>query len=217
MKSEQLKPEELEAHVQKGTFRLAFVGMSNVGKSYRSRVLHNELGFVWFNVDEGIQKELGFASMEDISTWLGHPTDETYEEREANYLELENALTRNASMQTDGKNLVFDTTGSVVHLEEKTLTVLRENCVVVHLDVGDDSLEELVSRFFETPKPVAWCGHLSRQPNENPKESLRRCYPKLLEFRLSNYRKLAHVNIPAHKVRDKNARDTLEVIKNHLT
>ncbi|MBL4644452.1 MAG: hypothetical protein JKX80_01140 [Candidatus Pacebacteria bacterium] len=216
MELEQLTPEELDAHVSNGTFRLAFVGMSNVGKSYRSRVLHGELSFLWFNVDEGIQKELNFASMEDISNWLGQPTEKTYGEREERYLEIENSLTKNASMQTDGKNLVFDTTGSDVHLKENTLKILRENCLVVHLDAGDDSLEKLVEKYFEMPKPVAWCGHLNREPNETSEEALRRCYPTLLEFRLKQYRKLSHLNIPAHKVHDKNAEETLQIIKSYL-
>lgn len=217
MEIELLKPEELDAHVQNGTFRLAFVGMSNAGKSYRSKVLQNELNFVWFHVDEKIQHELGFESMEDISAWLGYPTEDSYAQREARYLEFENKFTKQASMKVDGQNLVFDTTGSVVHLEQDTLQTLQENTLVVHLDVGDDSLSELVEKFFEHPKPVAWCGHLTQKEGETPEEAVRRSYPQLLKLRLEQYRSLAHVNILARDVYDTSALETLDVIKDSLT
>ncbi len=216
MELAKLTPTELDTHVRNGTFRLAFVGMSNAGKSFRSRVLQEALDFVWFQVDEGIQHTLGFSTMEEISEWLGYPTDAGYDEREEKYLALENELTKQASMQTDGKNLVFDTTGSVVHLADSTLHTLHENCLVVHLDVGDDSLGEPVERFFEKPKPVAWSGFLNHAMGETTEEAVRRCYPELLAFRLEHYRKLAHVNVPVHEVRDTSAEETLDVIKKHL-
>jgi len=87
METEQLKPKELDEHVQNGTFRLAFVGMSNAGKSYRSRVLQNELDFFWYEVDAHIQESLNIADMDDISTWLGYPTMDTYRVRQQEYLE----------------------------------------------------------------------------------------------------------------------------------
>lgn len=216
MKSDQLKPGEFDAHVAAGTFRLAFVGMSNAGKSYRSRVLHDEAGFLWYHVDEEIQNALGFKEMDEVSKWLGYPTSEGYVAREAKYLELENRFTKHAAMQTKGRNLVFDTTGSVVHLDTDTLDVLKENCLIVHLDVGEDSLTQMLERYFKEPKPVAWAGHLTFKKGESEEEALRRCYPDLLKKRLAKYRKLAHVNVPAIELRNKSARETLEVIKSHL-
>ncbi len=216
MESQLLTAQELDQHVKNGTFRLAFVGMSNAGKSYRSEVLRDELGFIWFQVDADIQKNLGFQTMAEISSWLGYPTSEGYGEREAEYLRLENLATRHASMKTEGKNLVFDTTGSVAHMEEETLTVLKDNCLVVHLDVGEDSLEEVIERFFLKPKPVAWCGYLTREDGETDEQALRRCYPALLRDRLATYRSLAHVTVPAKEVRDTSADETLGVIKKYL-
>ncbi|MAZ67178.1 hypothetical protein CL652_00165 [bacterium] len=217
METELLKPEELDTHVLNKTLRLAFIGMSNAGKSYRSKILRDETDFLWFHVDEGIYRELGFASIEEISSWLGYPTSERYEAREAKYLELENKLTRQSSMRTDGKNLVFDTTGSVVHLSGDTLKTLHDNCLVVHLDVGEESLEKFVERFFKYPKPVAWCGFLQSMGGGSFEEAVRRSYPKLLQFRLKRYRALAQVNVPAREVRDTSARETLNIIKKYLS
>lgn len=216
MDSEGLTEAEFDVHIAEGTLRLALVGMSNAGKSYRSKVLRDEEDFLWYHVDDEIQNELGFESLEEISRWLGYPTSEGYAEREHTYLELENRFTKQAAMQTGGKNLVFDTTGSVVHLDDDTIKVLRENCLIVHLDVGEDSLSRMVEKFFKQPKPVAWAGNLEFKQGESEEEAVRRNYPKLLSTRLKQYRDLAHVNVPFAEVRDKSARETLAVIKSHL-
>lgn len=213
MQSQHLRPEEFDAHLAQGTFRLSFVGMSNAGKSYRSKVLARDKDFLWYQVDEAIQKELGFATMAEISSWLGYPTSLGYKEREARYLELENTFTREASMKTGGKNFVFDTTGSVVHLMPETISVLKENCLVVHLDIGEGSLEKMVEKFFIEPKPVAWGDFFVLREGETEGGALRRSYPILLSERLKMYRALAHINIPAERLRDTTAEETLSVIR----
>lgn len=217
MQSEQLKPEEFDAHIAHGTFRLSFIGMSNAGKSYRSKVLQKESSFLWYHVDEEIQKALGFVTMGEISAWIGYPTSPHYRVREKRYLELENACTKQAAIETNGKNLVFDTTGSVVHLEQETLIVLKENCLVVHLDVGEGSLSRMVEQFFLKPKPVAWCGYFFQEAGESNEAALRRSYPILLRERLKKYRQLAHVTIPAKDLYDTSGVQTLEIIKRYLS
>ncbi len=211
-----LTQEEFDTHIANGTFRLAFIGMSNGGKSYRSKVLHRDADFLWYHVDEEIQKALGFTDMAQISTWLGYPSDVQYPAHERRYLELEDGFTKNASMRTGGRNLVFDTTGSVVHLTPDTLGVLRQNCLVVHLDVGEDSLRYMTERFFAQPKPVAWCGSYDERPGESTESALRRSYPALLSERLTKYRALAHLTIPASELRNASAKETLALISSHL-
>lgn len=216
MELEKLKPGEFDAHIKNGTFRLAFVGMSNVGKSYRSRVLHKEAGFLWYHVDEEIQNALGFADQKKISEWMGYPSSEGYEDRERAYLGLEEKFTKQAAMQTGGKNLVFDTTGSVVHLSKEALGILHENCLIVHLDVTEDLIARLIERFFKEPKPVAWAGNFMQKQGESEGEALRRSYPALLSMRLEKYRALAHINILASAFHDKSAQETLSIIKSYL-
>lgn len=216
MPQEALKPQEFDVHLKNGTLRLAFIGMSNAGKSYRSRVLNKEADFLWHHVDGEIQKALGFADIGEVSRWLGYPTSAGYAEREKKYLALENRFTKDSAMRTGGKNLVFDTTGSVVHLEKETLRALHENCLIVHLDVGEDSLERMVEKFFKEPKPVAWAGNLVLQEGESEEGAVRRSYPALLSARLVQYRELAHINVPAEEVRDTSAHKTLAVIRSHL-
>ena len=77
-----LTQEEFATHVANGTLRLAFVGMSNAGKSFRSRVLKEGKDFFWYQVDAAIQAKLGFSDMDDISEWLGYPNNENFPEQQ---------------------------------------------------------------------------------------------------------------------------------------
>lgn len=183
METEQLRPHELDAHVENGTFRLAFVGMSNAGKSYRSRTLQNELDFFWYEVDANIQEELGFADMEAISEWLGYPTDSTYQERQQQYLAAEEKCTHLKHLDTGGKNLVFDTTGSVIYLSEAARRWLKLECLVVNIDVGEGAIDEMVEQYFAEPKPVVWSDHYAEQSGESREEAMRRSYADMLHYR----------------------------------
>ncbi|OGG70594.1 hypothetical protein A3F27_03085 [Candidatus Kaiserbacteria bacterium RIFCSPHIGHO2_12_FULL_53_13] len=216
MELENLTQAEYEAHIANKTFRLAFVGMSNVGKSYRSQVLRDECGFMWYHVDEEIQKSLGFKAMDEISRWIGYPNSQGYAEREKTYLASEDKHTKVDFLDTNGKNLVFDTTGSVIYLQNPTLAWLKENCLVVNLDIDERAIDTMTKKFFEKPKPIAWSGFFKPNEGETEKETLERCYPELLADRLKKYRALSHINIPAEKLYDRSGSETLDVIKTYL-
>lgn len=211
-----LTPEEFDAHVAAKTLRLSFIGMSNCGKSYRSKVLERECGFLWYQVDDDIAKTLGMKDVDEVGAWMGFPTRPGYPEREQKYIELENTFTNHAAMSSHGNNLVFDTTGSVIHLDPAVLATLREHTLVVHLDVGEESLDALIARFFEKPRPVAWSGYFSQAPGETEEAAVRRNYPALLSERLKRYRTLAHVEIPARETRDTSGEETLALIRGKL-
>ena len=213
---EPLTPEEFDAHVANQTLRLSFVGMANCGKSYRAKVLVREKGFFWYQVDDDIAKTLGMKDVDEVGGWMGFPTDPSYFEREQRYIELENEFTGRAAMSAHGKNLVFDTTGSVIHLAPEVLAQLREHTLVVHLDVGEESLESLIEQFFEKPKPIAWSGYFAQEPGESEEAAIRRSYPILLQERLKRYRALAHIGLPAASVRDKTGDETLALIRGKL-
>ncbi|MBY0294130.1 hypothetical protein K2Q08_02245 [Patescibacteria group bacterium] len=216
MNLEQLTPREFEAHLAKGTFRLAFVGMSNVGKSYRSRILRDECNFFWYHVDGEIHKTLVFDSMDGISKWLGYPNTEGYVDRAAQYLAAEDKHTKVDFLDTEGKNLVFDTTGSVIYLPKSTHAWLRENCLIINIDAGEGTIAQMMEQFLIEPKPLIWQEFFSPVEGESERETIERCYPKLLEGRLKKYRALAHVTIPVALLHNKSGAETLELIKEHL-
>jgi len=169
-----------------------------------------------YHVDDEIQKSLGFTTIEESSAWLGYPDSPTYPEREAEYLALEARYTKVDFLDTEGKNLVFDKTGSVIYVGEYVLEWLREHCLVVHIDAGNDGLEKMVQKFFEHPKPVIWNGFYNRKEGESQQEALVRCYPALLKDRLAKYRVLAHINIPVAELHDKSGEETLRIIRSYL-
>ena len=195
--------------------KLAFVGMSNSGKSYRAKVLQRELGFYRYDIDGAIQADLGFSSMEEISDWMGYPDSPTYKEREQKYLELENKHTLLTDFDYAG-NIVFDTTGSVVHLPQNTKDWLHQNCIVVNMEITDDMIEKMMSAFFEHPKPVVWAGFFNKQNDETTQNALKHSYPKLLKARAKMYRELAHISVPASVLRDTSAQETMNIIANYL-
>ncbi len=213
---ENLRQDEFAEHTKNGTLRLAFVGMSNAGKSYRSKILKNEADFFWYQVDAEIQKKLGFAQMDEISAWLGYPNTPTYKERERQYLDAESHCTKVNFLDTSGKNLVFDTTGSVIYLADETLRWLKNDCLIVNLDVGEDAIETMIEKFITDPKPVIWKEFFKTIPGESEKETILRCYPELLTDRLARYRTLAHITIPAEELYNKNGAETLAIIQAYL-
>ena len=217
MNLERLTPQEFNAHIRAGTFRLAFVGMSNVGKSYRSRVLRDECDFMWYHVDGEIRKTLVFDTMDGISKWLGLPNTPGYAAREQTYLAAEDTHTKVDFLDTNGKNLVFDTTGSVIYLPQSTLSWLRENCLIVNIDAGEGSIAHMMEQFLLEPKPLIWQNYFEAKEDESERETLERCYPRLLSDRLLKYRALAHMTIPVSELHNKSGSETLEIIRGYLT
>ena len=216
MNIEQLTSSEMDVHLEQGTFRLAFVGMSNAGKSYRSRVLRDECDFMWYEVDVAIQQDLGFADMEEISGWMLQPYTEGFSQRQQQYLESEARCTKLDHLETGGRNLAFDTTGSFIYLDPDVLTWLHNETLVVNIDVGEEDIARMVRKYFEEPKPVVWGNEFTKNPEESNDDALLRCFPLLLEDRLKRYREFAHLSIPFTELRDTSGLETLSVIKNHL-
>ena len=212
----QLTQAEYDAHIADNTLRIAFVGMSNVGKSYRSKVLRDESGFDWYQVDKEIMKSLNFAGMDEVAEWLGLPHTDTYQERQRIYLDAEAKHTKVDFLDTD-RNLVFDTTGSVVYLQVPTIAWLRENCLIVNLEAEERSVDAMICKFFEQPKPIIWNGLFKQRRGETEKDTVERCYPILLRDRLEKYRAMAHVNVSADDLYDKSGGETIAIIRSHLS
>lgn len=198
-----LSKEEFVSHYMAGTLRLVFVGMSNTGKSRRAKELMRTVGFFMYSVDELIAKELGLKNIGEVGEWLGHPDSEGYAEREKEYLRLEDKYTRLESIEAiipKGKNLVFDTTGSVAHLPQETRDWLSDNCLVVYLTLEKSNMGKIIDLFFRVTKPLIWGEFFSIQNGESRDDALRRCYLDLLAFRAKKYADMANVEVPAKEL-----------------
>jgi shikimate kinase len=182
--------------------QIAFIGMSNIGKSYRTQQLKKKFGFEAFSVDDGIGEELGFTTMHEMSVWMGYPFRERYKKAEKEYLSIEDRQTQHRF--SSGKNCILDTTGSVIYLPKKTLQQLKDKYLIIHLSCPNELIDYMITDFFAELKPVIWNAMYSCKKGEDEKEALKRCYPKLLEDRRVRYSELGDITLSGNIARDEN-------------
>ncbi len=190
-----LTKRQFDMRIKRGSLPLALIGMSNIGKSFRAGQLEKEKGFQRVSIDDEIGERLGVTGVDGLAHWMGFPFEKRYAAAEAGYLRHE-AEAMGGLKISKGKNLVVDTTGSVVYLPQEGLADFRERFLIVHLEVTESMIPEMTDRFFMHPKPVIWGGMFDRRPNESIEVALRRCYPGWLRFRLEKYKGLADLSIP---------------------
>jgi shikimate kinase len=191
--------------------RLALIGMSGCGKSHWTRNLA-ALGCPTVCCDDDIEARLaptlkagGFQGINGVAAWMGWPDSPTYLEREAEYLReeiasLDDVLT---SLEKDPKReLVLDTTGSVICTGNHMLHRLRKQMTVVYLAASLEETQLLIQRYLREPKPVLWQGVFQPRHGEKPRDTVERCYPLLIAARRQSYEALTHLTIPTLVTRE---------------
>lgn len=217
-----LSSKQFQELLQKNKLVLSFIGMSNIGKTYWSERL-SKFGFKHFNCDDLIEKKLsfeldalGYSGINDVSLWMGQPYEKKFEENQQKYLNFEKEAIENifAELKNTKQNVVIDTTGSLVHLNEKICLELKERSLIVYIKATDSMREKMFERYIEDPKPVVFGDIFSPQEGESGEKTLRRCYPILLEKRSKLYEKYADVVIPHEFINMKmNVKDFISLIK----
>lgn len=187
---------EFDARYAAGSLKVAFIGMSNIGKSYTAMRLATKYDFSLIEVDKIIWENLGHDSMDAFAQWQGHPYTDGYNEREKHSIALETKATRKA-LETDVRNPIIDTTGSVIYTDEDVLKALSENYYVVYIEAMPDHIERLKVQYFKQPKPLIWAGHYEKIDGKSETESILECYPKLLASRGMAYASRADVTLPS--------------------
>jgi len=209
-----LNQTDFQQKYDEGSLRLCFIGMSNIGKSYCSQLLETHFNFDRYEVDGEIQKQIGADGMNDASSWMGYPFESKYQANEKSYLSLEVEKTELDLSEKSG-NLVMDTTGSVIYLNPKVRAYLEQNYLIVSFDVSQSMIDDMMGEFFRSPKTVVWGNAFNQKENEQGMDALRRCYPGLLEDRITRYRALADVTIPGEfsRIKGLQADRLFEVLK----
>lgn len=185
---------------------LSLIGMSNVGKTYFSKRLEQECGFIRFGCDERIAQELNarnnedlFQDTADLAAWMGYPYQEGYQEREACYLEIEACVLQKIFQELKGvggdRLVVIDTTGSVIYLDAKLLQILNQVSNILYLVTEPEQFTQMENVFFLNPKPLVWGDRFQQREDLSREENLRLCYRALLLHRKEQYEKLAHCMI----------------------
>lgn len=192
-----------------GSLRLAFVGMSNIGKSFTAKRLAEHYDMNLVEVDKIIWEYLGFDSMEDFADWQGHPYEEGYQERENELIEMEAKATIKG-METFETKDILDTTGSVIYIDPAIRRQLKEQYFVVHIKAETSDLERLKWDYFDNPKPLIWARQYREKPGLSDRENIFECYPKLLMSRAKDYAAMADATLTSQFVLDE--RNSLEDI-----
>lgn len=191
--------------------RLALIGMSGSGKSHWARNLA-ALGCPTISCDDEIEARLaptlkvdGYSGINGVAAWMGWPDSRSYADRESHYLTEEIAVLDEilSSLEKDSqRELVLDTTGSVIAAGNHTLHRLRRQMTVVYLAASNEDLQLLIQRYLHDPKPVLWQGAFRPHPGETSDQTLLRCYPLLIAARRQSYEALAHVTIPISQLHE---------------
>jgi len=194
----QLDAKDFHKRFEAGTLKLAFIGMSNIGKSYTASRLATHYGFERIEVDNLIWESLGYESMAELAAWQGQPYEKGYDEREAKSIQLESQALNKAmdlALTKDAGNVIIDTPGSVIYTDETALERLKSNFVIVHIKAAVNDIERLTQDYFDNPKPLVWAGHYKPAGKLSEQENILACYPALLAARAKKYAQLSDVTL----------------------
>jgi hypothetical protein len=191
--------------------RIALIGMSGTGKSFWTKRLA-QAGHASICCDDRIEQRLrsrlkvsGCTGINGVASWMGWPDSSTYAQREAEYLVEEIAVLAEVVTELErdpSRELILDTTGSVIYTGNNLLLQLRRQMAIVYLAATADEQQLLIERYLSDPKPVLWRGAFQPKKGETARETVERCYPMLIAARRQSYEALAHCSVPLSDLRE---------------
>jgi len=196
-----LSRSEFETKYSSGNLRLAFIGMSNIGKSYTAKRVADRFEFTLVEVDKLIWEELGHDDMASFAEWQGQPYSKGYSEREYKSIGLETTATQKA-LRINSPNTILDTTGSVIYTGDNVLKELSRTHYVVYIQATEQALERLKLQYFQQPKPLIWKNYFEQVPGQSDKDAVLASYPKLLKARAESYESLADTVLSSEYILD---------------
>lgn len=207
-----LNRSDFDTRLKDNTLRIALIGMSNIGKSHWARRFKSRHGFHHYEVDDRIQESLSLSSIARSAEWMGHPYQQGYVEKAAEYLQLEAEFTQKAD-DVQG-NIILDTTGSVIYLDDDQRGKLSTDYLIIYLSARSDDIESLEKIFKTSPKPLIWGDHYRKLPAMSEEDSMMALYPSLLVMRDGIYRDLADIKIEARRIGKKT--DLIDLVRSNL-
>ena len=204
---------------------LSLIGMSNTGKTHWSKLLEQEMRYKRYTCDDLIEKKLeadlqrlGFSGTSGLSSWMGQPFEERYGQNSKKYLEYEEKAIKEIIEDVSAgnhPNVVIDTTGSIIYLGDHFLGQLKALGKIVYLDTPLAVRKQFYQNYIKNPKPVIWGDSFTQKPGESGSDALKRCYPRLLEYRTQKYRDHSDLILDYSQLRQKafNIRDFIRKIE----
>ena len=187
---------------------ISLIGLSGCGKSTWAERLKNERGFTRFCCDDMIEDRLhnelfssGINGIRGVAFWMGQPYEQFFPLRQSTYLTREAGviaeIVQTLSLsQEEHENIVIDTTGSFVYLDQALCASLKNHSKMVYLQVPESDIKQMFRQYLADPKPVVWRDQFNMQPGESNVEALSRCYPELIESRMRLYESYADIVVP---------------------
>ncbi len=179
---------------ESNTLKIAFIGMSNIGKSYTARRLKKAYDFDIIEIDALIIEKLGQTSMSEFAQWQGQPYENGYKDREKQSTKLESGAVLSALDMAEG-NVILDTPGSVIYTDSHVLERLKMTCLIVYIQTQEHDIERLKLDYFKNPKPLIWGPHFKPKKDYSDFENIMACYPTLLKERAKAYETLADITL----------------------
>ena len=196
---------------QQPPLRFALIGMSGAGKSHWTKNLAAR-GCSTVCCDDEIESRLapvlqsrGYAGINGVAAWMGWPDSPTYPEREGQYLAEEIATLDQVLSDLEAnprRELILDTTGSVIYTGNNILFRLRRQMIIVYIAASSGEQQLLIERYLQDPKPVLWRGAFRPRSGETPHDTVARCYPALITARRQSYEALAHLTLSTASLRE---------------
>ncbi len=201
---------------------ISLIGMSNMGKTYWSKKLAS-IGFVHINCDDLIEQKLdkelkkyGYKGIKDVSRWMGQPYEKRFKRNQAIYLSLEKEIMKKilGSLEKD-KNIIIDTTGSVIYTGNEIYKKLRKSSLVVYIKASQKMQGEMFQNYIKNPKPVVFGRVFKKDKKESNFDALGKSYKRLLKERSLLYKKYANVTLPREKIAENlTPKNFISLIKN---
>ncbi len=188
--------------------RIALVGMSGAGKSFWTKRLSEPAAIPASPATTSSKSAFArtspprdtLASTVSPPGWVGPTARPTHNANPDATLSAEIAVLDDllSELERDSqRELVLDTTGSVIYAGNNILMRLRRQMTVVYLAAAPQERElYCVGRYLSDPKPVLWRGAFQPKSDETPRDTVARCYPKLAAARRQSYEALAHCTLP---------------------
>ncbi|MEE9272266.1 MAG: shikimate kinase [Robiginitomaculum sp.] len=197
---------EFSQAIEDKCLRLTLIGMSNIGKSYTAMRIARAFDFKLHEIDTLIAKEIGKSSLSEMAEWMGFPYEPNHAFNASRYLDLEKKHTLQATKHSG--NVVIDTTGSVIHIDNKSLKTIINNSLVIYIAANEQNLDLLRKQYYKTPKPTIWHGGAYKKIlGKSEKQSLLHSYRGLLENREKLYKDMADISLTSEQLRAPTLRD----------